>query len=386
MSWKSIVLLCLPVLLVIACGSESDEPFTIGAMDALTGVAESYGNPLHQAKLLAVEEINEAGGINGRELKLIVEDSKCGAQDAITAYNKLTDVDGVKIILGTTCSGAMLGAAPLAEKDGVVMLSASATSPDIATAGDYIFRTAINDQQLGIDMGNTMWVDGRRSIATITESTDYAEGTRRTAVARFEELGGSVVASEGYSSDVIDFRSQLTKLFDENPDALLLAAQGEASGGTIIKQARELGYDGPIYSEIVPTAPEALGIAGDAATGLKAVIPNPDLATSAGKDFLAKFKERYGEVASLPWFQGSAYDDVYITAECLKQTGDDQDADGFRDCLNNLTYTGAIGDNYSFDENGDVVGLSNVVVEVLPTAERTDDNLGYRVLGAAPTP
>ena len=130
----------------------------------------------------------------------------------------------------------------------------------------------------------------------------------------------------------------------------------------------------------------ALGIAGDAATGLKAVIPNPDLASPAGKEFLANFKDRYGEVASLPWFQASAYDDVYIAAECLKKTDDDQDADGFRDCLNNITWTGAIGDDYSFDENGDVVGLSNVVVEVLPTAERTDDNLGYRVLGPAPTP
>ena len=355
-------------------------------MDALTGVAESYGNSIHQAKLLAVEEVNAAGGINGRELKLIVEDSKCRAQDAITAYNKLTDVDGVKIILGTTCSGSMLGAAPLAERDGVVLLSASATSPDIASAGDYIFRTAINDLRVGIDMGNTLWVDGRRNIATITESTDYAEGTRRTAVAQFEKLGGSVVAAEGYSFDVIDFRSQLTKLFENNPDALLLAAQGEASGGTIIKQARELGYDGPIYSEIVPTLPDALGIAGDAATGLKAVIFNLDLASPAGKDFLTSFKSRYGDVASLPWFQGSAYDDVYIAAECLKQTNNDQDADGFRDCLNSITWTGAIGDDYSFDENGDVVGLFSVVVEVLPTADRTDENLGYRVLGPAPTP
>ena len=384
-SWKTIVLLCLPVILVLACGSE-DEPFVIGAMDALTGVAESYGNPLHQAKLLAVEEINAAGGINGRMLELIVEDSKCAAQDAITAYNKLTDVDGVKIILGTTCSGSMLGAAPLAEKDGVILFSASATSPDIASAGDYIFRTAINDLRLGIDMGNTLWVDGVRSIATITESTDYAEGTRRAAVARFEELGGSVVAAEGYSSDVIDFRSQLTKLFSENPDALLLAAQGEASGGTIIKQARELGYDGPIFSEIVPTGPDALSIAGDAATGLKAIVPNPDLTSASGKEFLKNFKARYGAVASLPWFQGSAYDDVYIAAECLKRTNDDQDAAGFRDCLYGLTWSGAIGDNYSFDESGDVIGLSNVVIEVLPTAERTEDNLGYRVLGPSPTP
>ena len=83
MWWKKIVLLGLPMLLFLACGSDSDEPFTIGAMDALTGVAESYGNPLHQAKLLAVEEINAAGCINGRELKLIVGDSKCGAQDAM---------------------------------------------------------------------------------------------------------------------------------------------------------------------------------------------------------------------------------------------------------------------------------------------------------------
>ena len=386
MLWKPLVLLVLPLCLVLACNGDSDEPYQIGAMDALSGVAESYGNPLLQAKLLAVEEINAAGGIDGRMLELIVEDSKCAAADAITAYNKLTDVDGIKIILGATCSGSTLGAAPLAEAEGVVMLSASATSPDIASAGDYIFRTAINDLQLGIDIGNTMWVDGHRAIATITESTDYAEGARSTSVARFEELGGSVAAAEGFSSDVVDFRSQLTKLINANPDAILLAAQGEAAGGTIMKQARELGYDGPIYSEIVPTGPEALNIAGDAATGLKAIIPNPDLTTATGKDFLSNFRERYGTVATLPWFQGSAYDDVYIAAECLKETEDDQDADGFRDCLRDLTWSGAIGDNYGFDENGDVVGLSNVVVEVLPLAERTDENLGYRVLGAAPTP
>ena len=70
----------------------------------------------------------------------------------------------------------------------------------------------------------------------------------------------------------------------------------------------------------------------------------------------------------------------------MKQTNDDQDADGFRDCLYDLTWSGAIGDNYSFDENGDVIGLSNVVVQVLPTEERNEDNLGYRVLGPAPTP
>ena len=365
---------------------KSDAPFRIGAMDALTGVAESYGNPILQAKILAVEEINAAGGINGRMLELVAEDSKCAAQDSITAYNKLTDVEGVKIILGTTCSGAMLGAAPLAEAENVIMLSASATSPDIQPAGDYIFRTAINDAQLGVDTGNTLWVDGIRKLATISESTDYAEGARRTTVARFEELGGEVVARESYTSDITDFRTQLTKMLGAEPEAIYLASQGEFSGGTIIKQARELGYDGPIYTESVAVGPEALEIAGEAATGVKGIVPSNDLGTEVGKRFLENFEARFGAAASLPWFQASAYDDVYIAAECLGQTGDDQDSAGFRDCLYGLTWSGAIGNDYGFDEYGDVAGLGNVVVEVLPVAERTSDNVGQRSLGPAPTP
>ena len=360
------------------------EPYRIGVMESLTGPGETYGTVANQAKQLAVEEINAAGGIDGRMIELIVEDSKCGAQDAITAYKKLTDVDGVKIILGTSCSGAMLGAAPLAEEDGVILFSGLATSPDIANAGDYIFRTSMNDAQLGIDTGNVLWADGIRSIATITESTDYAEGVRRTSVAQFEKRGGSVVAEERYASDVTDFRTQLTKLLNANPDAIHLAAQSEFTGGTIVKQARELGYDGPIYTEVVPIGTTALEIAGDAATGIKAVTADLDPANSKAQKVLKNFQEKYDYV-TLPWYLGSAYDDVYITAECLKETKDDQDADGLKDCLYDITWSGAIGTNYTFDSNGEVVGLSNVVVEVLPTGDRNEDNQGYKVLGGAPT-
>ena len=403
-SWTRTILIGLSALLALACGEErapagaggaaagetaattvaaaAGEPFVIGALDSLTGVGETYGIPLSRSKLLAVEEINAAGGVNGRPLKLVIEDSKCTSTDAITAYQRLTDVEGIKIILGATCSGATLGAAPLAEKDGVILLSPSSTSPDITDAGDYIFRTAINSQQVGTDIGNLLWADGARTIVTITEATDYAEGSRRSAVAQFEKLGGTVAAAESYPSDAIDFRSQLSKLLSADADALFLAAQGEVSGGTIVKQARELGYQGTIYSEVVPTGANALDIAGEAATGLKAVVPDPDLNTATGKEFLTAFKERYGGVAPWPWFQGSAYDGVYIAAECLRQTNDDQDTDGFRDCLYGLTWSGAIGDDYSFDENGDVVGVSHVVIEILPVAERTEENLGYRVLGA----
>ena len=385
-----LLLVALAGFAVFACDAlggisgGGDEPYRVGVMESVTGPGETYGNVAVQAKQMAVDEINAAGGVNGRMIELIVEDEKCNAQDAITAYRKLTDVDGVKIILGTSCSGAMLGAAPLAEEEGVVMFSGLATNPDIANAGDYIFRTSMSDAQVGVDTGNVLWADGIRTLATITEATDYAEGVRRTSVEQFEQRGGQVVAEERYASDVTDFRSQLTKLLNANPDGLHVAAQSEFTGGTIVKQARELGYAGPIYSDIVPIGTTALEIAGDAATGMKAITADLDPANSKAQEVIANFRDRYDYV-TLQWYLGSAYDDVYITAECLKQTEDDQNADGFRDCLYDVTWSGAIGSNYSFDENGEVVGLANVVVEVLPTSDRTEDNQGYRVLGPAPS-
>ena len=114
----------------------------------------------------------------------------------------------------------------------------------------------------------------------------------------------------------------------------------------------------------------ALELAGDAATGLKAITADLDPDSEKALQVLADFRERYKYV-TLPWHLGSAYDDVYIAAECLKKTGDDQDADGFRDCMYEITWSGAIGYDYSFDSDGEVVGLSRVVVEVLPAGERT---------------
>ncbi len=384
-----------PLLLVMSCmliigaaagctGDDEPETYRIGVMAALTGPGETYGNLSHRAMQLAMEEINEDGGINGTPLELVAEDSKCNAQDAITAYNKLTDVDDIKIILGTSCSGAMLGAAPLAEEDGVVLFSSSATNPDIADAGDYIFRTAISDEKLGIETGNLLWADGIQTLATISESTDYAEGVRRGVSDRFEALGGRVVGLERYQTETLDFRTQLTLLREVNPDALLVAAQAEASAGSIIKQAREIGFDKPIYSEVVSIGSTSLEVAGEAATGLKAVIADLDPANDKGQSVLQAFRARYNYV-TLPWYLGSAYDSVYITAECLKETEDDQDADAFRDCLYEVTWSGTIGNNYSFDSRGEVVGLSNVVIEILPVADRTEENQGYRVLGPAPT-
>ena len=360
-----------------------ETPFVIGVMDDLTGPARTYGNVAIQSKLLAVAEINSAGGINGRKLELIIEDEKCNARDSIAAYTKLTTVNGVKIILGTSCSGAMLGAAPLAELDGVIMFSSGATNPVIADSGDYIFRTAINDTLVGVDTGNTIWSDGIRRIATITEKTPYAEGVRQETAKQFSALGGTIVAEERYASKEVDFRAAITRMLEENPGAIHLAAQGEFAGGAILKQLRALGWDGPIYVEISPIGSTGLNVAGDAATGVKGIVPALDPGNSKANEFLVRFKDRY-DYLTLQWFMASAYDTVMIAAICLRQTNDDQDAEGFRDCLYNMpAYEGTIG-TYTFDDKGEVVGRSNTVVEVLPVAERTSANSGWKVLGPAP--
>ncbi len=378
------------VLIVMAavafsCGggeSSEEEVYRVGVLESLTGLGETYGTVANNAKQMAADELNAAGGINGKKLELVVEDSKCNAQDAITAYNKLTDVENVKIVLGPSCSAAMLGVAPLAEKDGNILFSGVAVHPDIAQAGDYIFRNAINGEKNGTGLGNLMWDEGIRFVATLNESTDYAEGARLTTVEQFKKRGGEVTAEERYTSDSTDFRAPLTKLMNSSPDAIFIAAQAEFSGGTAIKQLRELGYQGPIYGEIVSVGWTALEIASDAATGVKAVVAVLEPSNAKGQEVITKFKERYDYI-TLAWYVGSTYDDIYITAECLKQTGDDQDADGFRDCLYGLTWSGAIGDGYSFDEQGEVTNLAPSVIEVLPVDQRTEDNQGYTVLGPA---
>ena len=355
---------------------QKGETYRVGVLASLTGPGESYGTVTSQAIQMAADEINMVGGIGGVPLELIVEDSKCNAQDAIVGYRKLTQVDGVKIILGTSCSGAMLGITSLAERDQVILFSGVATNPTIRHAGDYIFRTSMSDLKMGIGVGNLLVKDGYTTLATINESTDYAEVAKEAVTAQFLRLGGKVVGEERYSNDEIDFRAQIAKLITFDPQAIYVAAQSEFSGGTVIKQLRELGYKGALYANVVSYGTTALDIAGDAATGLRSVTATITEDNEVAQSVLTSFRARYGYV-TLPWHLSSVYDDVYITAECLSLVKNDQDTSAFKDCLYEQVYTGAIGKNYSFDSDGEVVGVPYQVIQILSTNERTEDNFGY---------
>ncbi len=163
----------------------STQPFKIGVSQSLTGAGETYGQVGTNAIQLAADEINAAGGVNGRQIQLVVEDDKCNAKDSITAYTKLTTVDKVKIVLGTSCSGAQLGICPQAEKDKVIYFTGLASNAKIRQC-KYHLRNIPPDDFTSVDAANAMWNEGHRKIATVNEATDYSTGVIQGILPRWQ--------------------------------------------------------------------------------------------------------------------------------------------------------------------------------------------------------
>jgi len=359
-------------------GLAQADTYRIGVMQALSGVGETYGTVQEKAIRMAVDEINAAGG---DQFELVVEDSKCNARDAITAYTKLSQVDGIKAIVGTSCSGAALGVAPLLAKDRVVLISGSNTSPDLTMqGGPYYFRTAPSDIQVGQIGGKSVYDDGHRKIAFINAATDPSEALHRVVKRVFTGLGGEFIAAERYDTEQLEFRTLVTKVLRSKPEAIFMSHQDEMQTGNILKQIKELGYTGPLYCNDACIGTSALDIAGDAATGVIAVIPPfIEESNSKGQDFLSKFRELYG-YTTLEYYMAAAYDATYLLAHCMGEIGSDQDGDALKACLHGVSdYMGAIGGPYSLGADGDVVGVTMVTVQVLPVSERTVENFGYQL-------
>src|SRR3989344_3957989 len=213
------------------------ETVKLGLMLPLSGDATAYGNPIRTAAFIAADEINAKGGINGKMIEFVTEDSKCSPKDGASAAQKLVNVDKTKVIIGGACSGETLGAAPIAEAAKVVLISPSATSPDITTAGDFVFRLAPSDAYAGIVASEHAFSEmNARKAAIISETSDYAQGLRKVFKENFAKMGGTVVADETYNPEDSDFRSQITKVKASNPDMIYLVPQTDTKGILLIRQ------------------------------------------------------------------------------------------------------------------------------------------------------
>ena len=337
-------------------GYQDKGPITIGFVGALTGEAASYGEPMKNGVQLAVDEINKAGGVHGRQITVIYEDGKCSGQDAASAAQKLVNVDGVKYIIGGVCSGESFSIAPIVTAAKAVEISPGSSAPKLAGISPYFLRNNPNDNQSAIDLANYL-VKTYKNIAIITEKTDYPEGFKTVFAAAAAKDTSVTVHSEEYDTDTTDFRSLLTRVRSANPDAILINSQTSGNFLRIAQQARQLGITAQ-FATTVSTDPATVATSAYAENTI--FVSAPGLSQGGkGAAFLAKYAAVYGAPPAYEFYSGAAYDDVYLIAQAIGNVGDDATkVDAYLHSLE--SYTGTIG-TYHFGADGDFVGVSNIL-------------------------
>jgi len=215
--------LCL-MPLIGSCKSADSSTVSIGAVFPLSGGVAFYGNESRDGALLAVEEVNAAGGLLGKKLALLSEDDEGNAEKSVNAFTKLTTRDKVSIILGSSTSGATQAMTALAQRAKVVLISPSATNIDVTNAGDYIFRACFIDPFQGVVGADFAYdsLGSRRAAVLYDAGADYNSGLAEAFRDQFRSLGGQVVADEAYQSGDVDFNAQVTRIKANNPDIVYL--------------------------------------------------------------------------------------------------------------------------------------------------------------------
>ena len=252
-----IAFLCMP--------ASSDSSW--GVLVPLTGDRAAYGVAIRDGIGLAVDEINATGGVQGKVLQVIVEDTKSSTRDCVSAFEKLASKDHVGVILGPMASSEVLSVAPLAEKRRILLFTPSASSPAISKAGDYIFRNVPSDVFEGSAMAKA--VSGPlklKSVGILYINSDYGVGVVNAFRTAYEGLGGKVSLAVAYPEGSRDFRTQLQQIKEAAPEALYLVGYKEM--GVALAQTKDLGMTQRLLSTAIFEDPEILKAAGSAAEGL----------------------------------------------------------------------------------------------------------------------
>lgn len=336
--------------LILGCAKEEKE-IKIGVITPLTGGSAKYGEDIKRGYDLAVEEINEKGGIKGRKIRLIYEDSEAQPQKAVSAALKLIERDKVVAILGALVSSATLAVAPIAEKNEVVLLSSASSSPKITKAGDYVFRNEISDRYGAKETARLFFDIGFKKITILYINNDFGIGFRDVVQETYEELGGVITRTETFEQDAKDFRTQLSKIKESNPEAVLIVSYKEAI--LILRQMKELGIKKQILSTALFEDPEVVEKAGHMAEGTIYTYYgtfDPKSQDINITEFMNKFKEKYG--VDPEYYAPIGYDAVKILALAIKKG--DLEPVRIKDALYKIINFPGLSGITTFDENGDV--------------------------------
>src|SRR3989338_999924 len=243
---RSLSLLLLAPFLLTACAkqvTEEQEPIKIGVIRPLSGAASVYGDPAAKATVLAAEQINATGGINGRDVQLIVEDGQCEGRATANATNKLINTNGVTIILGGGCSTESLSIAPIANEKKVLQLATLTSSDAFTNAGPYSFRNFPASVYYDTKLGEIAFKQGARKLAALNEQKDFPAGASTSFKKGFEAAGGTIASIQEFLSTERDFRTGLTKIKNSGIDAIYFGSQGPELAILFYRQLHELGMD-----------------------------------------------------------------------------------------------------------------------------------------------
>lgn len=355
---KRIAIASLFALLVTACGGTSDdtnsEPIKLGYIGPLTGDAASYGSDTLNGMKLKVAEVNNAGGINGRMIEIIAEDGRCAGAESASAAQKLVHIDKVIAIVGGQCSGETLAAAPIAEAAGVPVVSPVSSSPDVTSAGDFIFRVFPSDALKTVATKKYFESKGYEKVAMIGENTDFTSAFRDSLK---EKLGEEAfVLDELLEPGTKDYRSVLTRLADAEVDVIFANANSDAVMAAIMSQVREQGLEQEIVTHDAGDSVTLLELAAGATDNFH-FINTPSV--GEGGTFQTAFEAEFGAPPNIVTFAAHAYDAVSVLIDALDAGAPDGAA--IRDHLYNLRNFKGVAGTFRFDDNGDVLGIPFVL-------------------------
>ena len=293
---KRVLLSLAAISLLAACSAKLPEnEIRVGEYGSLTGGTATFGMTTHDGIQMAVDEVNAAGGINGKLVKLIKEDDEGKPEEAATVVEKLITRDHVQAVLGEVASSNSLAAAPIAQRNGIPMISPSSTNPKVTQQGDYIFRTCIIDPFQGKIMATfaRKTLHARTAAVLRDKSADYSVGLADVFVKEFSGMGGKVLLDQAYQAKDVDFKAQLTTIKQAKPDVVYVPGY-YTEVGLIAKQARQSGIKVPLLGGDGWESPELYAIGGQALEG--SFFSNhcaPDSKDKVVVDFVAKHRAKY---------------------------------------------------------------------------------------------
>jgi branched-chain amino acid transport system substrate-binding protein len=293
----------------------------VGFYGSLTGDGASFGQSSQEGAVLAVEEVNQAGGLlGGRNIRLLIEDDQSRPEEASSAVTKLVTQDRVVAVLGEVASRRTLAAAPVAQRYRVPLITPASTNEKVTEVGDYIFRVCFIDPFQGQVLAKFAYNDlkARRAAILTDIQQDYSVGLTAAVTEHFKAAGGTVLPPVSYSSGDADFRAVLTQIRSQRPDAIF-ATGYYSEAAIIVRQARELGMTMPILGgdgwvgEPLRNGREALKntfisnhYSGD----------NPDpIVQNFVKAYRTKFGKEPDSIAAL------SYDSVKVLADAITRAG-----------------------------------------------------------------